>query len=104
MEEVKIKLDDNGEGYFYLNDNDEEGMAQMVVTVSGNELIAHHTEVFPKGEGKGLGKKLLAGMAQYARIKGLKVSALCPFVYAQFKRHPQEFSDIINKPETANDL
>jgi len=103
MEEVKIKLDDNGEGYFYMDDDGVE-MAQMLVTVSGNELTAHHTEVFPKGEGKGLGKKLLARMAQYARKKGLKVSALCPFVYAQFKRHPQEYSDIINKPETANDL
>ena len=96
MEEVKMKLDDSGEGYFYMDDNGVE-MAQMLVTVSGNELTAHHTEVFPTGEGKGLGKKLLAGMAQYARRKGLKVSALCPFVHAQFKRHPQEYSDIMNK-------
>lgn len=101
MEEVKVKLDDSGEGYFYMDENGEE-MAQMVVTISGNELTAHHTEVFPKGEGKGLGKKLLAGMAQYARRNELKVSALCPFVHAQFKRHPQEYADIMNKPESAN--
>ncbi|HUH33806.1 MAG TPA: N-acetyltransferase [Daejeonella sp.] len=103
MEEVKIKLDNSGEGYFYIDANGEE-LAQMVVTISGGELTAHHTDVFPKGEGKGLGKKLLAGMAQYVRKNGLKVSALCPFVYGQFKRHPQDFGDIIHKSETANDL
>ena len=93
MEEVKLKLDDNGEGSFYILDGEEE-IAELVVSVSGNEMTAHHTEVFPKGEGKGLGKLLMAEMADYARQNNLKVNALCSYVHAQFKRHPETYSDI----------
>ncbi|HET8752851.1 MAG TPA: N-acetyltransferase, partial [Salinimicrobium sp.] len=33
----------------------------------------------------------------YARNNDLKVIPLCPYVYAQFKKHPDEFSDIWKK-------
>jgi uncharacterized protein len=93
MEEIKLKLDDNGEGAFYVLDGQDE-IAQLVVSISGNEMTAHHTEVFPKGEGKGLGKRLITEMAAYARKKNLKIIALCPFVFGQFKRHPETYADI----------
>lgn len=92
-----LKLNKQGEGIFYVLDDNEE-TAQMVISIKGHELTAHHTEVFPKGEGKGLGKQLLAEMTEYARKKKLKVVAICPFVHAQFKRHPMEYDDILAKP------
>ena len=97
MEEIKLRLNNNGEGSFYVLDSQEQ-IAQLVVSVSGDELIAHHTEVFPKGEGKELGKRLMAEMADYAREHNLKVTALCPFVFGQFKRHPEKYADIWNSP------
>ncbi|NEU10128.1 N-acetyltransferase [Flavihumibacter sp. R14] len=97
MEEIKLRLNNNGEGSFYVLDSQEQ-IAQLVVSVSGDELTAHHTEVFPKGEGKELGKRLMARMADYARENHLKVTALCPFVFGQFKRHPEIYSDIWNSP------
>jgi len=93
MEEIKLKLDDKGEGSFYVLDGGEE-IAQLVVSVSGNEMIAHHTEVFPKGEGKGLGKRLVNELADYARKNNLKIVARCPFVHGQFKRYPEKYGDI----------
>lgn len=93
-----LKLNEEGEGIFYLMDKDEE-TAQMVISISGQEMTAHHTEVFPKGEGKGLAKELLAEMVDYARKNHLKVIALCPFVHAQFKKHPQQYEDILINPE-----
>jgi predicted GNAT family acetyltransferase len=36
-------------------------------------------------------------MAAYARGHHLKVIPLCPFVNAQFKRHPEEYADIWEK-------
>jgi predicted GNAT family acetyltransferase len=36
-------------------------------------------------------------MVDHARKNGLKVIALCPFVHAQFKRHPEQYEDIWNK-------
>lgn len=93
MEEVKLSLDEKQHGHFYINENDEQ-VAEMVIGISGNDLTVYHTEVLPKGEGKGLAKELLKTMVDYARKNSLKVIALCPFVFAQFKRHPDEYSDI----------
>jgi len=36
-------------------------------------------------------------MVTYAREKGLKVIPLCPYVSAQFKRHPDTYADVWNK-------
>ncbi len=98
MEDVTFNLDKKGHGNFYILDGDEQ-IAEMEVSVSGNDLTVYHTEVSPKAEGKGLAKKLLYTMADHARKNGLKVFALCPFVYAQFKRHPEEYADLWNKDQ-----
>ena len=38
-------------------------------------------------------------MVDYARKHDLKVIPLCPYVHAQFKRHPDEYADVWNKQE-----
>jgi predicted GNAT family acetyltransferase len=93
MEEVQLNLDKKNHGHFYITENDER-IAEMQIGISGNDLTAYHTEVSPNHEGKGLAKKLLLAMADYARKNNLKVIALCPYVFAQFKRHPEEYADI----------
>jgi uncharacterized protein len=93
MDEVKLNLDKNGSGYFYIGE-EEEKIAEMMINISGNDLTVYHTEVLPKAEGKGLAKKLLTSMADYARKNNLKVTALCPYVHAQFLRHVDEYNDI----------
>ncbi len=93
MEEVQLKLNEKNHGHFYINENDEQ-IAEMIISISGNDLTVYHTEVLPRGEGKGLAKKLLIAMVDYARKNNLKVIALCPYVLAQFKRHPEEYSDV----------
>lgn len=98
MEEVKVSLDEKQHGHFYINENNQQ-VAEMQIGISGNDLKVYHTEVLPKAEGKGLAKKLLSGMADYARKNNLKVIALCPYVFAQFKRHPEEFADIWKNKE-----
>jgi uncharacterized protein len=74
-------------------------MGEMVVSITGSNLTVFHTEVSTKAEGKGYAKKLLNEMADYARKNNLKVIPLCPYVHAQFKRHPLEYADIWNKQE-----
>lgn len=93
---IGLSLNEKGNGHFYIQD-DGELIAEMVISVSGNELTAIHTEVLPKGEGKGFGKKLVEAMAAYARKNNLKVIAFCPFVHKQFMRHPEEYRDIWKK-------
>lgn len=93
MEEVKLNLDEKKHGHFFINENDEQ-IAEMQIGISGSDLTVYHTEVSPKAEGRGLAKKLLSTMVDYARKNNLKVIALCPYVFAQFKRHPGEYEDV----------
>ena len=96
MANVSLSLNETGDGSFYIEKGGER-IAEMVIRISGSNLTAYHTEVFSKGEGKGLGKQLLEAMVDHARRNGLKVIALCPFVHAQFKRHPDTYADVWNK-------
>lgn len=96
MEEVQLYLNEKNHGHFYLNEKGEQ-IAEMQIGISGNDLTVYHTEVSPKHEGEGLAKKLLTAMVDYARKNKLKVIALCPYVHAQFKRHPEEYNDVWKK-------
>src|SRR5688572_26337669 len=96
MEEVQLTLDEKGHGHFYIPDGEEQ-IGQMEISVSKDHMTVYHTEVLPKAEGKGLAKKLLITMVDYARKNNLKVVPLCPYVHAQFKRHPEEYADVWSK-------
>ncbi len=96
MEEVQLHLNEKNHGHFFITDNDEQ-IAEMQISISANGLTVYHTEVSPKYEGHGLAKKLLTAMVDYARKNKLKVIPLCPYVHAQFKRHPEEYNDVWKK-------
>lgn len=98
MEEVTLHLNDKGHGAFYIVDGAEQ-MGEMVISVSGGNLTVYHTEVSAKVQGRGLAKKLLDAMVGYARGHGLKVITLCPYVHAQFSRHPEEYADVWNRSQ-----
>ena len=93
MESVQFEINTEGHGRFFIIDGNEP-IAKMVIGIAGNDLTVYHTEVLPKAEGKGMAKELLKTMVEYARKNHLKVRALCPYVFAQFKRHPEEYEDI----------
>ena len=93
MENLSLELNEQQRGAFLVKDGEEQ-LGEMAVSITGNSLIVYHTEVAPKAEGKGLAKKMLQSMVDYARGKGLKVVPLCPYVHAQFKRHPEEYADV----------
>ncbi|MGE5519283.1 MAG: GNAT family N-acetyltransferase [Candidatus Dadabacteria bacterium] len=93
MENVTLELNDNLKGAFFIKEG-EEKLGEMAVSITGDKLIVYHTEVLPKAEGKGLAKDMLIAMVDYARTKSLKVIPLCPYVHAQFERHPDEYIDV----------
>jgi predicted GNAT family acetyltransferase len=84
-------------------DGDTKG--RFTVTVDGHEaeltysrmsphrIIADHTGVPDALGGKGVGKALVEALVADARATGTTVVALCPFVKAQAKRHP-EWADV----------
>lgn len=96
MNDVKLQLDERNHGAFIISEGAEQ-LGEMVISVAGPNLTVYHTEVSEKAEGKGYAKKMLEAMVDYARSKGLKVIPLCPYVHAQFRRHPDEYADVWNK-------
>lgn len=98
MDDVKLNLNDKGHGEFYIMDGAEQ-MGEMVVSISGSNLTVYHTEVSTKAEGKGYAKKMLNKMVEHARTNHLKVIPLCPYIHAQFKRHPEEYADVWPKEQ-----
>lgn len=93
-DEVKLELDENKKGRFYILDKEEE-IARLEVRIAGNDLLAMHTEVNSGHEGQGLAKKLFLEMVNYARKNQLKIKAFCPYVLAQFKKSPEEYVDVV---------
>ena len=96
MSEIELKINKENRGAFVIEENDER-LAEMTVAVSGKNLIVYHTEVSERLRGQGTASKLLEAMVAYAKKNDLKVVPLCPFVHAQFKRHPEQYAGIWNK-------
>lgn len=96
MEEIKLKLNDQGRGAFVIEEGNER-VAEMELGIAGNNLTVYHTEVSEKLKGKGVAGQLLSKMVEYARKHQLKVIPLCTYVQAQFKRHPEQYQDIWNR-------
>lgn len=74
--------------------SDEKKVGKMDISVIGEKLTVYHTEVDAEHEGKGFAKILLEKLVSYARENNLKIAPLCPYVHAQFKRHPDEYNDV----------
>jgi predicted GNAT family acetyltransferase len=96
MNDIVLKLNNNGRGAFVIEEGSER-LAEMEISIAGGNLTVFHTEVSDKLKGKGVGAQLLANMVKYARDHQLKVIPLCPFVHAQFKKHPEEYADVWNQ-------
>jgi predicted GNAT family acetyltransferase len=45
---------------------------------------------------------MLNAMVDYARRNEMQVTPLCPYVHAQFKRHPEEYRDVWNNADKVN--
>lgn len=96
MREIELKLNDEQRGAFVINEGDDH-LAEMAIRIAGQNLTVYHTEVSPKLRGQGVGIQLLARMVDYARQHHLKVIALCPYVYSQFEKHPEQYADVWNR-------
>jgi uncharacterized protein len=96
MDNIQLKLDDAARGAFVI-ETEGERVAEMEIAISNGNLTVYHTEVAEALKGQGIASKLLSTMVSYARANKLKVIPLCPYVHAQFKRHPEEYADIWNK-------
>ena len=90
---IVVFNDDNITGEVQLFSSDEK-VGKMDISVKNGKLRVYHTEVDPAQEGKGFAKLLLNKLVGYARENNLPIIPLCPYVFAQFKRHPEQYADV----------
>ncbi len=72
-----------------------EGEAEITFTVRGPTLIsADHTGAPDSMRGTGAAAKLVEYMIADARSANFKIIPICPYVRAQYKKHP-EWRDVM---------
>ena len=52
-------------------------------------LVVTHTEIDEECEGRGFGSRLVSGVLEDVRRKGLAVTPMCPFVARYIELHPE---------------
>ena len=74
-----------------------EGEAELVFTVRGPTLIsADHTEAPTSMRETGAAMALVEHMIADARANGFKIIPICPYVAAQYGKHP-EWRDVMTE-------
>lgn len=96
MNAIQLQLNDHGRGTFFIEEQGKR-LAFMEIAIANQALTVFHTEVDEKHSGQGIAGKLLEHMVNYARENNLKVIPLCPYVSAQFRRHPDMYADVWKK-------
>lgn len=67
-----------------------EGVAELGFSIASKTMvIADHTDVPETMKGKGVAQALFFRFVEDARADGFKIIPLCPFVKAQFGKHPE---------------
>jgi predicted GNAT family acetyltransferase len=67
--------------------------AELTWQARGKARIADHTFTPPAARGRGIARELVEAMVDDARAQGFTIVPQCPYVAAQFRRHP-EWADV----------
>ena len=93
VEYTVIREDHAGHGR-YVIDLGQGAEAEMTFRKDANGTITiDHTGVPPAFEGRGIASRLVNKAIADARAEGFKITPLCSYVVAQFRRHP-EWADL----------
>ncbi len=100
MSEPQVIVRDSPDEHAYVIEVDGVRAGKAVYHLRGGRHIFVHTEVDDAWSGHGLGSKLAAYALDDVRAHGGSVVALCPFIAAYIRRHP-EYQDIVDEELTA---
>jgi hypothetical protein len=90
--DVAVELHEAERRYVLLLDGEHAG--ELVFRDRGGGVLALlHTEIDPARQRRGLGSELVKGALDDVRERGLKIVAICPFVEAYLRDHP-EYADL----------
>ncbi len=97
-DEITISHEDDGaRGAYRLDVEGSSAPAELTwrkaASRQGDVRIADHTFTPPQARGKGIAFKLVEALMEDARSSGFTIIPACPYVAAQFDRHP-EWADL----------
>lgn len=95
MPEISIALEDDGRhGRYVARISGIDAEAELTFTHRGPKLVsADHTGAPDALRGTGAAAALVDYLVADARARQFKVIPLCPYVRAQYRKHP-EWSDV----------
>ena len=90
-----LKNDPDANRYRLMVGGDEVGYVEYD-PVGATSILLKHTEVDRQHEGKGYGGKLVAGVLDDLRSRGMTVLPICPYAIAWIKRH-RDYLDVVRE-------
>lgn len=85
--------DETTHGAYYAEVEGADRPAELTWRARGEARIADHTWTPPQARGKGIALALVEEMVADARKQGFTIVPQCPYVEAQFRKHP-EWADL----------
>ncbi|RJY09638.1 GNAT family N-acetyltransferase [Aurantiacibacter aquimixticola] len=94
MADIDITVtDETTHGAYRTDVEGTDTKAELTWKARGKARIADHTFTPPEARGKGIAAKLVQAMVDDAREQGFTIVPQCPYVAAQFRKHP-EWADL----------
>jgi predicted GNAT family acetyltransferase len=99
MPDIEIGREEAGaKGRYFARVAGIAGEAELTFTRRGPNMVsADHTGAPNSMRGSGAAMALIERLIADARRERFKIVPLCPYVRAQYKRHP-EWSDVMAEP------
>ena len=88
-----MHIEKGGRGAFLIKADGKRIAEMTYVTAGETGFIIDHTEVDESLRGQKIGDKLLAEAVSYAREKGLKIYATCPFALRKLQDNA-DYADV----------
>ena len=87
------QIEKGGRGAFLIKEDGKRLAKMTYVTAGESGFIIDHTEVDDRLRGQKVGDSLLAEAVKYAREKGLKIYATCPFALRKLQENA-DYADV----------
>lgn len=84
-----IRTDETSHGAYRAKVEGSEDQAELTWRARGKARIADHTFTPPVARGKGIALQLVKAMVADAQEQGFTIVPQCPYVEAQFRKHPE---------------
>lgn len=81
---------------FVIISDEGERLGKMSFFFSEDDLMTvDHTKVSKKLQGKGMGGMLVEAGVEYARKKGYKINATCPYAKKEMRKNRDKYADVL---------